>query len=167
MENPAGIPPRKYLCPLSTLLVSLFFDNNKTLSWLTSPHSIPHHPFALVPPPSSLSETPFSPAGSLTPLPLAEPGALGAGRRFLVLEISSGTSKKKKKISAREDWTPPPLRPSHVPLSPPTFRLLPGFLPRQFPPLGPPPSLVEQAGCSRSTSPHSRVPAPCTSWPAQ
>lgn len=88
----------------------------------------------------------------------------------MVLESSSGTYKKKVLDQGRLD-PPSPLffRPSHVPLSPPTFRLLLDSSQASSLLLDLP-SPVELAGRCRSTPPPPPAqcpPPPSTSWPTQ
>lgn len=98
--------------------VSLFFDNNKTLSGLASPsqlHSTPPpspDPFTIL----SISNSPSSRRQRDSPY-LRLRGPLEAGRRVLVLEICPRTSKKKVLGQGRLD-APRALSPPFVP---PTF----------------------------------------------
>lgn len=149
--------------------VSLFFDNNKTLSGLASPsqlHSTPPpspDPFTIL----SISNSPSSRRQRDSPY-LRLRGPLEAGRRVLVLEICPRTSKKK--CSARGDWTPPALspllsslprslEPSHIPPCPwippgpiPSSSPLGPPLPRELAAAAPPPPPLTLPACSMKLS---------------
>lgn len=127
--------------PVPTLLVSHQLANSQTPRRLAFPGPTPQHPLSLGPSTTlSILKTPsFGGPAAVSPY-LWLSRAPSTGSR--VLDLQSSSKDFPKKCSARGDRTlPPPLsgRPSHVPLSPPTFRFLRSSRPvPSSAPLGPP-----------------------------